>query len=264
MTKVRKNCFILNYAPHYRTNIFRNLIRDLNCDIYCGSKLPSNIKKIDFREFDFKIKELQTIWFFGKLAWMKNQIKLLFSCEYHSYILTGQPFFLSDTFFIMLCFFTNKKVYIWNHSPKNQINTVRYFYNKIIFFLVDGFFLYSDLDRDLMINDYKVDKQKLHVIYNSLDYEKQLKLRDDSIDSNYYRENNFFEIPDLPIIIFIGRLEPNKKIEWLIDAVKILKAKNIHLNLMIVGDGVHRKFLENEALGIGGNIFFTVTLITNK
>ena len=89
----KKTCFILNYAPHYRANVFKYLARELNCDLFCGSKILIHIKKIEYENVDFKINELKTKWFFEKFAWMKNQLNLLFKTKYRNYVLTGQPFF---------------------------------------------------------------------------------------------------------------------------------------------------------------------------
>ena len=66
------------------------------------------------------------------------------------------------------------------------------------------------------------DASKLHVIKNSLDYDKQLELRNNIVASNVYKEH--FK-NDNPTIIFIGRLTPVKKLDQIVGAVGILKQR---------------------------------------
>lgn len=251
-----KTCFILNYAPHYRKPIFSQLKKDLNCDIFTGNRLQAKIKKIDFEKIDFEIVELETNWLFNKLAWMKGQLNLLFSHKYKAFVLTGQPFFVSDTFFVLLCFFTSKKVYLWNHSPKNNVSGFKFWYNKILLSLTDGFFLYSNYNKNILTNKFKINRNKLHVIFNSLDYEFHKSIRNEVIDEEFYKNKNFFTNPNLPILVFIGRLESIKKIERLIKAVILLKESNQFMNLLIIGDGSQMEFLKGKAKGFMDQIYF--------
>lgn len=61
-------------------------------------------------------------------------------------------------------------------------------YQKVFFRKVDGFFLYGDYARNEMIKE-GFDASKLHVIKNSLDYDKQLEIRNNIVASNVYKEH---------------------------------------------------------------------------
>ncbi len=240
-------CFILNYAPHYRKTIFERLTKEVNCAIYCGNKIRVDIRKIDFDAIDFSIKELQTIWFFNRIAWMKGQIGLLFSKKYSTYVLTGQPFFLSDTIFILLSLFTKKKVLIWNHGPNGKETFLKKMYYKVFFSMLDGAFIYSDWSKKILVQNYTINPNSLHVIYNSLDYENHVAMRSAAVDSDYYQKKKFFKNSSLPILIFIGRLTKIKRIDLVIETVKQLNNQGLHLNLMIIGDGPERNALMEKA-----------------
>ncbi len=249
-------CFILNYAPHYRKTIFEKLSKELKCDIYCGDKIRVAIKKIDFNTIDFSIKELKTIWFLNKIAWMKGQLSLLFDKKYKTYVLTGQPFFLSDMIFVLLCFFTSKKVMIWNHGPRGKENAVKRLYYKIFFLLIDGAFIYSEWSKKILVHKYGVNQERLNVIYNSLDYNSHLKIRLKALDNNYYSDGKFFKDTSLPTIVFIGRLTTVKRIDLLIDTIKTLNQEGYFLNLMIIGDGIAKKELIDRAEEIKDFVYF--------
>ena len=56
---------------------------------------------------------------------------------------------------------------------------------------------------------------------------------------------------DLPVLIYIGRIQKSKKINLIIDAMSILKDKNILCNLVIVGSdsentGIEEKIVNNK------------------
>ena len=253
---MHKACFILNYAPHYRKAIFEKLSKELHSDIYCGDKIRFNIKKIDFDAIDFPVNELKTLWLFNRFAWMKGQIGLLFHKEYKNYVITGQHFFLSDTVFMLLCFFSKKKVFLWNHGPNGKEGAFKKIYYKILFSLIDGMFIYSNRGKNILVQQYGVKSEKLHVIYNSLDYNHHLEMREASIDSQYYESRKYFKNPSLPVLVFIGRLTAVKKIDLLVDAVKDLKQKGFDCNLMLIGDGAEKSKLEEKANDIKDNVHF--------
>ena len=107
-----KICCILNYAPHYRQSIYRLMDKELNCDFYFGSKLQTNIKKIDYKQLS-NAKELESVWFFKKVYWMSGLITLIFT-PYKKYLITGQINCISNWIFLPLARVLGKEVYLWN------------------------------------------------------------------------------------------------------------------------------------------------------
>ena len=89
------------------------------------------------------------------------------------------------------------------------------------------------------------DANKLFVIKNSLDYDKQLELRKGMKSSSIYKEH--FE-NDNPNIVFVGRLTAVKKLNQLIDAVSLLQKKGDAINVTFVGDGEMKQALQQLVL----------------
>jgi glycosyltransferase involved in cell wall biosynthesis len=75
------------------------------------------------------------------------------------------------------------------------------------------------------------------------------------IDMHNYTPN--FEPRTENRVVFVGRVEEEKKLDVLLKAVALMDPK-LHVNVEIVGDGEHRKALENLAveLGIRSNVHF--------
>ena len=83
------------------------------------------------------------------------------------------------------------------------------------------------------------DKSKMVCIANSLDYDNQLKIRLNLSPSSIY-STHFSN--SYPVLFYIGRVQKSKKLEYIIQAMDILKQKGFPVNLVVVGkdvDGVH-------------------------
>ena len=67
-----------------------------------------------------------------------------------------------------------------------------------------------------------------------------------------------YGIPDKPILLFVGRLDPEKKLEDVL-AATALALKHVDFCLVIVGKGLRKSALEEPCRGIGdgGDVFFT-------
>ncbi|HEY8734324.1 MAG TPA: glycosyltransferase, partial [Puia sp.] len=67
-----------------------------------------------------------------------------------------------------------------------------------------------------------------------------------------------YGIPNKPVLLFVGRLDPEKKIEEILHAVS-LTLKKIDFSFVIIGRGVKKSALERYAqkLGIADHVLFT-------
>lgn len=146
------------------------------------------------------------------------------------------------------------KLYFWTHGMYGKETIIRKAIKHIFYKSSDGLFLYSNYAKELMVKQ-GFDKDKLYVIHNSLDYEKQLILRRTlslgTIYSNYFGNNN-------PNIIFVGRLTSVKKLDQLIDAVSILRDRGEKYNIVFIGDGEIRQSLESivKIKNLSKNVWF--------
>ena len=241
MNKTQKNCLIYNYAQHYRYGIF-SLMDDNNyCDFYFGDKYRG-IKKIDYKLLKNFKKELSNINLYSGIYWQKGALSLLFK-NYNQYIILGEYLCLSTWLILLLSKLFNKKVYFWSHGWYGNESFIKRIVKRLFFNLSNGVFLYGNYAKKLMIQE-GINPQKLHVIYNSLDYKKQLKVRDKLFQNDIFikKFNN-----DYPVLIFIGRLTVVKKIHYLILLLEKLRKKNIFTNLVIVGDGEERNKIKEYA-----------------
>lgn len=125
---------------------------------------------------------------------------------------------------------------------------------KIFFKIPNGCFLYGEYAKLLMLkNGYR--KEKLSVIYNSLNYDVQCKLRNQLkrtfVFHDYFGNSN-------QTLLFIGRLTKIKRLELLILAVSELKKQGREFNLILIGDGLMKTELEllTQREKIENNVWF--------
>lgn len=250
-----KLCLVFNIASKYREAIYKSIDKEWDCDWYF-MKNTTDIKSMDLNSLAH-VTEVGS-WKIPRTPfyYQKGIPSLLWHKEYHMYFMLGELFSLSTWYFLLLrkVFFPKKKVYFWTHGWYGKETLIRKVLKKIFFKAVDGVFLYGNHAKQLMIKE-GFDERKLFVIHNSLDYDRQLALRNSLNPSDIYQKhfgNNHHNL------IFIGRLTTVKRIDLLLEALAMLKKLGKLYNLTLVGDGVERANLEEKVkkLGIDKLIWF--------
>lgn len=227
---------------HTTESIYYKIDQEFDTQFYFGEEVyngkNSGIKKIDYSIFNNVPKEFKNLTLFGRFSWRTKCMFLAFQ-KYDKFLITGD-FVFSYIPFLLFCKLLGKPVYAWGHGIKSLNGKLKYL-NKFFYKNISGFFSYGEGGKKRLI-ELGVDKDKIHVIYNSLtDHiypEHLLKLK-----SNVYKDhfNN-----DYPVLIFIGRLTPQKKLDWIIDALKILSEHGHHVNLIIIGAGPTKEIIESR------------------
>ena len=234
-----KLCVIYNFGAHYRQGIFKLMDDTFECEWYFG-KSNQDVKKMDYSIFRGKITEVDTKKI-GGLTYQRGILKLL--RKHNTFMMLGDSRSISTWLFLILAkFFSKKKVYLWSHGFYGKESRLEFLIKKTIFNLSDGIFLYNNYARELMIN-IGFKEEKLFVIHNSLDYNTQLNIRNNltpsSIFTNHFNNSN-------SNLIFIGRLTKVKKLDLLLDAIKILKDKGCEYNITFIGNGSEKEFLQKR------------------
>ena len=104
------------------------------------------------------------------------------------------------------------------------------------------------------------DSKKLHLIYNSLNYESSRELRQVCLTNpyeSYFKNNN-------PILVFIGRLTAVKKLYMIQQAVELLKKRGLLVNVAFVGDGPEKDILQKEISPSDSNRYWFVGSLYNE
>jgi glycosyltransferase involved in cell wall biosynthesis len=246
---MRYSVFIsYQYFPYYRLPILKMLARDTDIDytFIAGLEPDIEIKIIDetvASSNSLKWVSVRNLWLFNKkILWQRGLLKVCTSGELDSIIFLASPYYLTTWIGIIIARLRKKKVFLWGHFTLR--NDWRDSIKLLFYKLADGLLLYGNWAKDQLVQK-GLNPKKLFVIYNSLDYEQQ-KINREKLIPEYLTKikQELFSNPELPILLFIGRLVPVKKLDELLYAVKKLHEIEYPVNLLIIGDGGEKQKLE--------------------
>ena len=247
----KKICFYNRSSIHYRKSIWLLMDKELPCDFYFGDSRPGKIEPIPYDLFEHFKGEFHNVSI-GPLYWQKGALSLLKS-DYTDIITTAEPYCISSWFLILLAKLYRKNVYAWTHGAYGNENGFKRILIRWKIRQLKGCFLYGEYAKGIL-ERWGVPKEKLHVIYNSLNYDEQLAMRGELSLSDFYQKH--FENNNRNIV-FIGRLTTIKKLDQVLKAVAKLKANGLDFNVTFVGDGTEKQKLEALAKELNlNNIWF--------
>ena len=251
---MNKLCLIYNFAQRYRTAIFKSIDSQWNCEWYFGRN-TTDIKGMDISLLN-NANEVENTNILGAWYYQRGVTKLTKRKDISTFFILGDPYCISNWYIALkLKLFGNKKrLYFWTHGWYGKENRLTALIKKRFFKMADGIFLYGNYARNLMIEE-GFDPDKLFVIHNSLDHQKQIEIRKTMVPNDIFTRHFGNENKT---IIFIGRLTAVKQLDLLIEAIKILKIKGYNYNLVLVGDGNQRSNLERlvKDSNIEKNVWF--------
>lgn len=250
-----KILYLDNVASHYRKAVFLLMDKTFDIDYLFGAKL-GDIKQMDTSLLRGKVEKTQTRKIFGRWYWQPGLIGKLFK-SYDKYLLIGETHALSTWLFCVLANLIGrrKRVYFWTHGWYGKESGIERGVKKFYYRMAGGgLFLYGNYARELMIKE-GFKPEKLYVIHNSLDYSRQLALRNRCEKSSVYIEH-FGN--DNPVLVMIGRLNMRKHLDMLMEAVSILRDKSELYNIVLIGDGEDKEKLVaiSEELGVSDQVWF--------
>lgn len=232
---MKKVALIYNYAQHYRKSIFKKIDDEFNCDFYFGDKLDwaKDIKKMNLSLLRGFRKEVENIRFLNFFIWQKGVLSSIIKNNYSHITLYGDSFYISNWFVLLYCKLFNIKTSIWTHGLYKKMNFPSKLFNICFYKLADYILLYGNYSKNKMM-ELGFKEKKLKIIYNSLDYENQIYLRDKQSENNVFFDhfNN-----DLPVFLYIGRVQKIKKIDQVLLALDNLQKTNYNFNFVVVGEG---------------------------
>ncbi|MBI0400164.1 glycosyltransferase family 4 protein [Cyclobacterium marinum] len=265
--------FFTNIASHYRKLLWLYFLRskEMNFNVFFGDPGKTGINEIDFSKSEFlsfnnNFFRVKNFWFNNKIIIWQSDV--VFKCLFGKLdvaIFTSDMYCLSTWIGALVCRFRKIEVVFWGHGIYGNESKFKLFLRVLFYRLANKHLLYEKKGKSLMIeNGFEPDK--LFVIYNSLDYDSHLQLRvlvKSSIKSLVF---SFFSFPTLPVLVFIGRLTPQKKLSLLIDAFFRINDETPICNLLIIGDGPEKaELLAKSKKGIDAKlIYFTGSIYDEK
>lgn len=246
-----KLCILYNFAQHYRSEIFQLLDKEYDCDFYFGDKYL-DVKKMDYSLLNGKVTEVHN----GKLGPFLYQTKVLSLLgKYNTFLMIGETHSITTWLFMFLSkLYKNKRIFFWCHGWYGKETKAESFLKHILDKMPTGLFLYGNYAKQLMIKE-GFDESTLHVIRNSLSYSKQLEVRKTLKSTDVY--TGHFK-NDNKNLMFVGRLDPVKKLDMILRAIKQSEEKGFKYNMTYIGGGQEKEKLETltKELGLEERVWF--------
>lgn len=254
MSSEFKVAIIYPYYPLYREPIVRLL-----CQQKCPSPeytLISGIKgrdgirtidpvkaKIPVSDGGLKWRFVNNYWVSNFFLWQTSIVNVGISSEFNVIIFLGQYNFISTILSTIFARVTGKRVLMWSHGFIKDNKSLKNFVRKYFYKLSGGMLLYGNRARSIMINK-GFCPESLYVVYNSLDYDLQKTIRESISELDLsHKKTEIFKNASLPVVIFVGRLTRQKKLDMIIKASKINFHSGNFYNILFVGDGDRRDIL---------------------
>jgi len=229
--------------------------------LYFGNKHPSRttIKTID--ALDELPKEsiatgrfhwLRNIWLSRDCLWQRGVLRHALGSRYDTLIFEGCVYHLSTWVATILGRLRGKRVLFWTHGFRREEKGLKAKIRVCFYKLASGLLLYGKRGK-MLCEKIGIPGDRLYVVNNALDLMKQVEVRE-SLTPEVLEQcrSKLFKNPDLPILVWIGRLTIWRQLDMLLEAAGRLKDKGTPVNVLLVGDGHHRKGLEEltQKLGI--------------
>lgn len=258
----KKVAIIYNYIAHYRVPIFNVLSQneDPYYKIFAGVKTEIPIKTANQKLKNLSPKEgglnwgiLANSWFFKYFLWQRGVIRLCYSEEFDSIIFLGNMYYISTWIGALLARLKGKKVIFWTHGFIKQEKNIKGFIRSLFYRLAHEILTYGHRAKDILISK-GFNTNRIKVVYNSLDYDNQVKFRGKNITA----KKPLFSQVDKPTFGYIGRLTKQKNLDLLIRVLQRLRENGNQANLLIIGEGEESERLYKmvQTLGLEDCVIF--------
>lgn len=242
---MKKVAVVSTVIALYRYEVANKLSqqKEILYKFYTSIKTHSGIKTVDKEKAKVTPENGGLNWSFVKnvyikfiCIWQFGVLKVGLSKEYTTLILLGNMYCLSTWVNAILGRLTGKHIIMWTHGLKGGDLKLQLFFRLMFYRFADDLFVYEKRAKKLLLKEgFKEDN--IHVIYNSLDYSVHKKIRSELTANKLDKERSKLFNNEYPTLVYCGRLVSSKKVNLLIEAVRLLQKDDIEVNCLIIGDG---------------------------
>lgn len=242
------------YIPHYRWPIWDRLSRALKDElVLCYGDPPPDSSHLDAsgKTTGIETCKLNNFWISNETAvWQPflrpfRQYKLpeVVISEHNIRLLSLIPL-------IVYCRVKKIPIILHGHGGSRKRDVVHStslvdVYHRWLVRICDAYICYTDNIKEQLSNF--VSREKLFVARNTLDTNTLFDLLRELEVIGKYKIRERLKLNSEYYVVFIGRLIPEKEVDFLLDVMRILQDDGIKIGLLIIGNGPERENLEKYA-----------------
>lgn len=247
------------FFAHYRAPLLRELSTNSPHDYWFFGDTHDRrhgIETVDLSQTP-RFRPTRLRYLPGSLLWQHGLAGLAATGRFDVYIFLGNAAWPATWLAAALARLRGKKVYFWTHGWTGEDTGARKHFRLLFYRLAHGLLLYGQ--RAFALGSrIGYAAARMHVIYNSLDFDEQSRLLAE-LDESSRRETRrqLFPDPGTPVVLAAARLTSAKRFDLLFEALSALVRSGHAVNCLVVGDGPERARLEALAarLGITAHFF---------
>lgn len=233
------------YIPKYRVPFFEELINQgekcgISFEVFSG-KVPKNLRNRNdsvaifnkLPSIEFRLSKNFLVKRFLDKSW--NNVDLIVAELALRNIETYQ------------LLFRGRRVAFWGHG-RTYTKKSSLLKERLQFLLLKRgiwFFSYTEAGKKIAIKE-GFEGDRVTVLYNTVDTREVIENSLSLSDHDIYKFERLYEIRGAQICAFIGALEEEKRIPFLLEAAALIKAQVPNFVLLIFGDGSQKGFLLDQ------------------
>lgn len=243
---IQQNCI-----AHYRKAVFELLSsnRKIEFTFIADSKSDTPFMKV-VSWGDSRIRrryartQVLKLPLISALFWQPGAIAIVARQKPDLIIALGNPYSLTTWALLLVGRLWRIPTCLWGHGLLELESGPKWFLRKMFFSLASAQLLYGDYSKKLLIES-GFAPDKLHVVYNSLDYDQQRRIaeRISARDITLFRNSLGLE-EDTRLVVFTGRLQPAKRLDLLFQAIANIAERGRDVHVVLIGEGSERKSLQ--------------------
>lgn len=256
-----------NTIPHYRARIFEllsqcervnfTIVADLNSTEtpFLQTLKKSEGVKIRHRPVRTRIIKIPRI---PALTWQPGIVKIIWKEKPDAIVVMGSPYSVTAWVIGLMGKMMRIPVIMWGHGLLDFESGPKWWIRRLLYRLATAQLLYGDYAKKLLVAK-GFDPSTLHVVYNSLDYDRQQEIMTAIQEKDCRSWREALDIsPDEGLVIFTGRLQPVKRLDLLVLAIAELATKGKRVHAALIGEGSERNNLEqlSQRLGVTSLVHF--------
>jgi len=234
--------------PHYRAAVFGKLLASKRYRyVLCADNRGHNTHGIKLWEPPVGSFEQCPFFMLAGVVVQPRLLTMALRRDIDAMIILGAFHWPMNWVAAIAARLAGKPVYFWTHGWTRAERGLQAWLRNTFYRLGQGLLLYGPRARQIGIAQ-GFDPRRLHVIYNSLDYDAHLALRK-PLDHRHALEMRarWFGSESIPVVVCCSRLTPLRRLDMLLDAVARLQAAGRPVAVLLIGDGPERAALEQQA-----------------
>lgn len=170
--------------------------------------------------------------------WQPGIIPIAYRRGVDCIVYLGNPRFPATWISAVLARILGKRVLFWTIGWYREDSRLTSLIKWVFLRIPHGLLLYGHGAKCEAIR-FGLSAQNLYVVHNSLDYDKQKQIRNrvTAEETAALREKLFGERSRIPVAVCVSRLIAKRRLDVLIEAASLNRARGHEINLLLVGDG---------------------------